>query len=330
MADILLEGRDLTKHYPVTRGLLQRTVGWVRAVDGISFTIERGKTLSLVGESGAGKTTTAKAVLLLERLTSGTILFEGKDLYQFSRSELKTQYRPRVQYVQQNPWSSMNPRMRLRDIIAEPLVVNTKLSKKEIRNRVMEILGQVGLDPKSIDHYPHEFSGGQRQRIAVARALALNPDLVLLDEPVSALDVSIRAQIMNLLKDLQEQRKLSYLVIAHNLATVRYMSHSVAIMYLGQIVESGDAEEIFGKPAHPYTRALISASMLTLPEEGAGKVQQIILTGEMPSPMNPPSGCRFHTRCAEATEACARDVPEMVSVGKNHQVKCHHCIAIGS
>jgi len=329
MADILLEGRDLTKHYPVTRGLLQRTIGWVRAVDGISFTIERGKTLSLVGESGAGKTTTAKAILLLERLTSGTILFEGKDLYKFSQAELKEKYRPRVQYVQQNPWSSMNPRMRLRDIVAEPLVCNTSLSQKEIRNRVMELLGQVGLDPNSIDRYPHEFSGGQRQRIAVARALALNPDLVLLDEPVSALDVSIRAQIMNLLKDLQNQRNLSYLVIAHNLATVRYMSHTVAIMYLGQIVEYGDAEQIFGKPAHPYTKALISASMLTLPEEGPGKVQQIILTGEMPSPMNPPSGCRFHTRCAEATEACAREVPEMVSAGKDHQVKCHHCV-VGS
>jgi oligopeptide/dipeptide ABC transporter ATP-binding protein len=323
MADVLLEGRDLTKHYPVTRGFLQRTVGWVRAVDGVSFTIERGKTLSLVGESGAGKTTTAKAILLLERLTSGTILFEGQDLYKFSASELKTKYRPRVQYVQQNPWSSMNPRMRLRDIIAEPLVVNTKLSKKEIRNRVMEILGKVGLDPESIDHYPHEFSGGQRQRIAVARALSLNPDLVILDEPVSALDVSIRAQIMNLLKDLQEQLKLSYLVIAHNLATVRYMSHNVAIMYLGQIVEYGDTEEIFETPMHPYTRALISASMLTLPEdEAAGKVQQIILTGEMPSPMNPPPGCRFHTRCSEARESCSRDVPEMVSVSPNHHVKC--------
>jgi oligopeptide/dipeptide ABC transporter ATP-binding protein len=329
MADILLEGRNLTKHYPVTRGLLQRTVGWVRAVDGVSFTVEKGKTLSLVGESGAGKTTTAKAVLLLERLTSGTILFEGKDLYQFSNSELKAQYRPRVQYVQQNPWSSMNPRMRLRDIIAEPLVCNTKQTKKEIRSRVIEILQRVGLAAEQVDRYPHEFSGGQRQRIAVARALALNPALVILDEPVSALDVSIRAQIMNLLKDLQEQYKLSYLVIAHNLATVRYMSHTVAIMYLGQIVEYGDAEEIFGKPAHPYTKALISASMLTLPEEGAEKVQQIILTGEMPSPMNPPPGCRFHTRCAEATEACARDVPEMITVGKNHQAKCHHCIAAG-
>jgi oligopeptide/dipeptide ABC transporter ATP-binding protein len=322
MADVLLEGRNLTKHYPVTRGLLQRTVGWVRAVDGISFTIDHGKTLSLVGESGAGKTTVAKAILLLERMTSGTLLFEGKDLYKFSASELKTKYRPRVQYVQQNPWSSMNPRMRLRDIIAEPLVINTNLSRQEIRNRVMEILGQVGLDPAGIDHYPHEFSGGQRQRIAVARALGLNPDLIILDEPVSALDVSIRAQIMNLLKDLQGQLELSYLVIAHNLATVRYMSHNMAIMYLGQIVEYGDTEEIFHKPLHPYTRALISASMLTLPEDEAGQAKQIILTGEMPSPMNPPPGCRFHTRCPEAKESCSQDVPEMVSVGKNHQVKC--------
>ncbi len=323
MADVLLEGRNLTKHYPVTRGLLQHVVGWVRAVDGVSFTIERGKTLSLVGESGAGKTTTAKAVLLLERLTSGTILFEGKDLYKFSHSELKTQYRPKIQYVQQNPWSSMNPRMRLRDIIAEPLVTNTKMDRGEIRNRVGELLANVGLDPASIDHYPHEFSGGQRQRIAVARALGLNPSLVVLDEPVSALDVSIRAQIMNLLKDLQDKYNLSYLVIAHNLATVRYMSHDVAIMYLGQIVEYGDTEEVFQKPLHPYTKALISASMLTLPEDEQ-EVKQIILTGEMPSPMNPPSGCRFHTRCAEAKEECSRDIPEMVSVGVKHMVKCHH------
>jgi len=323
MADVLMEGRNLTKHYPVTRGLLQHVVGWVRAVDGVSFTIERGKTLSLVGESGAGKTTTAKAVLLLERLTSGTILFEGKDLYHYSSSELKTQYRPRIQYVQQNPWSSMNPRMRLRDIIAEPLTTNTKMNRSEIRKRVMELLENVGLDPKTIDSYPHEFSGGQRQRIAVARALGLNPSLVVLDEPVSALDVSIRAQIMNLLKDLQNKYNLSYLVIAHNLATVRYMSHDVAIMYLGQIVEYGDTEEVFQRPLHPYTRALISASMLTLPEDEQ-EVKQIILTGEMPSPMNPPSGCRFHTRCAEAREECSRDIPEMVSVGKNHMVKCHH------
>jgi len=323
MAETLLEGRKLTKHYPVTRGLLQRTVGWVRAVDGVSFTVEQGKTLSLVGESGAGKTTTAKMVLLLERLTSGSILFQGKDLNRFTPSQLKIEYRPRVQAVQQNPWSSMNPRMRVRDIIAEPLVVNTKQSKNEIRSRVLELLEQVGLRSDHADHYPHEFSGGQRQRIAVARALALNPSLVVLDEPVSALDVSIRAQIMNLLKDLQVKHNLSYLVIAHNLATVRYMSHSVAIMYLGQIVEYGEAEELFERPLHPYTRALISASLLTLPEDEGQEAKQIILSGEMPSPLNPPPGCRFHTRCTETQDICSNVVPELRVVGQQ-RVRCHH------
>ncbi len=322
MADILLEGRDLKKYYPVTKGILQRTVGWVRAVDGVSFTIERGKTLSLVGESGAGKTTVAKQILLLEQLTSGTILFEGKDVYKFTKSQLKTEYRPRVQSVQQNPWSSMNPRMRVRDIVAEPLVVNTKHSKEQIQSRVQELLKQVGLAPNHTDYYPHEFSGGQRQRIAVARALALNPSLVVLDEPVSALDVSIRAQIMNLLKDLQEQYNLSYLVIAHNLATVRFMSHSVAIMYLGQIVEYGEAEEVFSQPLHPYTRALMSASILKLPEDEDQKITPIILSGEMPSPLNPPPGCRFHTRCAEAIDICSKEEPELRVIGK-HQVRCH-------
>ncbi|UCH42243.1 MAG: dipeptide ABC transporter ATP-binding protein [Dehalococcoidales bacterium] len=325
MSDVILEGRDLKKYYPVTKGLLQRTIGWVRAIDGISFTIERGKTLSLVGESGAGKTTAAKAVLLLERLTSGEILFEDRDIYKFSKSQMKAEYRPRVQSVQQNPWSSMNPRMRVRDIIAEPLVVNTKQTKEQIRKRVLELLEQVGLAPNQADYYPHEFSGGQRQRIAVARALALNPSLVVLDEPVSALDVSIRAQIMNLLKDLQNQFNLSYLVIAHNLATVRFMSHSVAIMYLGQIVEYGDAEELFQHPLHPYTRALISASMLTLPEDAEQGVEQIILKGEMPSPLNPPPGCRFHTRCSETQDICSKEVPEMKEYGKQH-VRCHHVV----
>ncbi len=322
MADVLLEGRDLVKYYPVTKGLLQRTVGYVHAVDGVSFTVERGNTLSLVGESGAGKTTTAKAVLLLERLTSGSIFFEGLEITKLSPSRLKAEYRPRVQSVQQNPWSSMNPRMRIRDIIAEPLAVNTKQSKKQIQGRVMEMLEKVGIGADCASHYPHEFSGGQRQRIAVARALALNPSLLVLDEPVSALDVSIRAQIMNLLIDLQKEHGLSYLVIAHNLATVRYMSHTVAIMYLGQIVEYGEAEDLFQNPLHPYTRALISASMLTLPEDGQKDAQPIILTGEMPSPINPPAGCRFHTRCAEAMEKCSRDVPDMVQIGR-HWVKCH-------
>jgi len=322
MADVLLEGRDLVKHYPVRKGLLQRTVGWVRAVDGISFTIERGKTLSLVGESGAGKTTTAKQVLLQEKPTSGTIFFEGEDLNLLSRAQLKKEYRPRLGSVQQNPWSSMDPRMKVRDVIAEPLVVNTKQNKQEIRSRVAELMEEVGLDPENAGNYPHEFSGGQRQRIAVARAMALNPSLVVLDEPVSALDVSIRAQIMNLLKDLQGQYNLSYMVIAHNLATVRYMSHTVAIMYLGQIMEYGEAEDLFLNPLHPYTKALISASMLTLPEDEEKGAKQIILPGEMPSPMNPPLGCRFHTRCTEAMPECGQTVPSLRDVGGGHKVAC--------
>jgi oligopeptide/dipeptide ABC transporter ATP-binding protein len=323
MAEALLEGRELTKHYPVTKGLLHRTLGWVRAVDGVSFTVERGRTLSLVGESGAGKTTTAKAVLLLEKPTSGSIFFNGRNLDQFTQSQLKTEYRPQVQAVQQNPWSSMNPRMRVRDIIGEPLVVNARQSRRETRIRVSELLDQVGLRPDHADHYPHEFSGGQRQRIAVARALALNPSLVVLDEPVSALDVSIRAQIMNLLKDLQAKYDLSYLVIAHNLATVRYMSHTVAIMYMGQIVEYGEAEKLFERPLHPYTRALISASLLTLPEDEVQETQRIILSGEMPSPMNPPAGCRFHTRCTETKEICSEVAPELRTIG-SQQIRCHH------
>ena len=323
MADTIIEAINLTKHYPVLKGLLQKTVGYVRAIDGISFTVERGKTLSLVGESGAGKTTTAKMILLLEQLSSGDIIYQGRNLNTFSSREIKELYRPNVQSVQQNPWSSMNPRMRIRDIVGEPLQYNTNKTKQEIRERVVEILDAVGLKAEHANLYPHEFSGGQRQRIAVARALALNPDLVVLDEPVSALDVSIRAQIMNLLKDLQDQYTLSYLVIAHNLATVRYMSHSVAIMYLGEIVEYGETEPLFQNPLHPYTRALISASVLTLPEDETEDVKQIILTGEMPSPLNPPTGCRFHTRCSEASESCSREEPKMITVG-TQQVKCHH------
>jgi len=323
MSDVILEARNIVKHYPVTRGLLQRTVGWVRAVDGVSFTVEDGKTLSLVGESGAGKTTIAKQILLLERLTSGNIFFQGKDIYKYSASELKKNYRPNIQTVQQNPWSSMNPRMRVRDVVGEPIFVNTKLPKNEVYQDVGKLLEQVGIGAEGMSRYPHEFSGGQRQRIAVARAMALHPELLVLDEPVSALDVSIRAQIMNLLKDLQTQYNLSYLVIAHNLATVRYMSHSIAIMYLGQLVEYGESEVLFRNPLHPYTRALISASQLTLPEDAKDSSKQIILSGEMPSPLNPPSGCRFHTRCTEVMDICSKEIPEMKTIG-TQQVKCHH------
>jgi oligopeptide/dipeptide ABC transporter ATP-binding protein len=316
----LLEGQHLQKHFPITRGLaLQRTVGWVRAVEDVSFRIPAGQTLSLVGESGAGKTTVARSVLLLEPLSAGKLLFRGRDVSTFGRADLK-EYRSNVQAVFQDPWASMNPRMRVRSIVAEPLVVNTKLSRREIQDKVVDLLAQVGLRRDQVDLYPHEFSGGQRQRIAVARALALNPQLVVLDEPVSALDVSIRAQIMNLLKDIQTSYGLSYLMIAHNLATVRYMSHAVAIMYLGEVVEYGEGDELFDEPLHPYTRALLSAALPTHPDD---ETEEIVLSGEMPSPINPPTGCHFHPRCPHAMDICREVAPTPITVGGSHQVSCH-------
>src|SRR6202165_1940291 len=316
----VLEAQHLRKHVAVTRGLaLQRTVGWVRAVEDVSFAVRHGETLSLVGESGAGKTTVARTVLLLEKLSGGRLLFHGKDVSTFGRTELK-EYRSNVKAVFQDPWGSMNPRMRVKTIVAEPLVVNTTLTKREIQRKVLELLAQVGLRPDQADLYPHEFSGGQRQRIAVARALALNPQLVVLDEPVSALDVSIRAQIMNLLKDIQTAFGLSYLLIAHNLATVRYMSHAVAIMYLGEIVEYAEGDELFEQPLHPYTQALVSAA---LPAHADEERQEIVLSGEMPSPLNPPSGCHFHPRCPYAMDVCRQVAPAVVRSGSSHQVSCH-------
>ena len=316
----LLEAQHLKKYFPVTRGLaLQRTVGWVRAVDDVSFAIQPGETLSLVGESGAGKTTVARAVLLLENLSGGKLLFHGKDVGTLGGLELKD-YRSNVQAVFQDPWGSMNPRMRVKTIVGEPLVVNTNLGKGEIRHKVLDLLAQVGLRADQAELFPHEFSGGQRQRIAVARALALNPRLVVLDEPVSALDVSIRAQIMNLLKDIQTEYGLSYLLIAHNLATVRYMSHAVAIMYLGQIVEYGEGDELFEQPLHPYTKALMSAALPAHPDE---VIEEIVLQGEMPSPLNPPTGCHFHPRCPAAMAICRKVAPEVIRIGKTHTVSCH-------
>jgi peptide/nickel transport system ATP-binding protein len=316
----VLEGRHLKKHFPVTKGLaLLRTVGWVRAVEDVSFAIRPGETLSLVGESGAGKTTVARTVLLLEKLSGGNLLFHGKDVSQFGRAELK-EYRSNVQAVFQDPWGSMDPRMRVKTIVAEPLVVNTTLTKGEIRHKVLDLLAQVGLRTDQADLYPHEFSGGQRQRIAVARALALNPQLVVLDEPVSALDVSIRAQIMNLLKDIQTAFGLSYLLIAHNLATVRYMSHAVAIMYLGRIVEYAEGDELFANPLHPYTKALMSAALPAHPDDAT---EEIVLSGEMPSPLNPPRGCHFHPRCPAAMDVCREVAPPVTQIGSAHQVSCH-------
>jgi len=318
----LLKVEGLRKYFPVAKGLLfMRVVGWIKAVDGISFAIKEGQTFGLVGESGCGKTTTARLILLLERPTAGAILFQGKDVTKAGAKDVK-RYRTCVQAVFQDPYSSLNPRMRIGSIIAEPLIVNNSLPRKELNERVGWLLEQVGLPPAARDLYPHEFSGGQRQRIALARALALNPKLIILDEPVSALDVSIRAQIMNLFKDLQQQLNLAFLLIAHNLATIRYMSHRVGVMYLGKLVEQADGEELFCHPLHPYTRALLSAALPSHPDTAK---EEIILSGEVPSPLNPPPGCRFHPRCfAPKGKICALEEPELKEVSPDHWVACHH------
>jgi oligopeptide/dipeptide ABC transporter ATP-binding protein len=321
MADTpLLSVQNLKKHFPVTKGLLlMKTIGWVKAVDDISFTLQQGETLALVGESGCGKTTTAKLILRLEQPTSGEVLIDGKDVHALSGNDLKD-YRTMVQAVFQDPWSSLSPRMRVRNIVAEPLVINQKVSRAQIDERVKEVMASVGLRPEQANLYPHEFSGGQRQRIAMASALISHPKLIILDEPVSALDVSIRAQIMNLLVDLQQQYNVSYLVIAHHLATTRYMAHEVAVMYLGKIVEKARTEELFNNPLHPYTKALFSAALPSHPDI---EREEIILRGEVPSPINPPSGCRFHPRCPLAKPECATVEPEEKLMAAGHMVACH-------
>jgi len=288
-------------------------------VDGVSLDIGRHETISVVGESGCGKTTMAKLILQLEEPTAGRILFEGDDVRDLKGQE-RRRYRASVQAVFQDPWSSLNPRMRAGAIVAEPLVLNLRLTKAERDERVAQLLVAVGLDPAAAESFPHEFSGGMRQRVAVARALALRPSLIVLDEPVSALDVSIRAQIMNLLKDLQAQFGMAYLLIAHDLATVRYLSHRVVVMYLGQIVETAPAEQLFTEPLHPYTRALVSAAVRTRPGE---KQEQILLEGEPPSPTNPPAGCRFHPRCPFAFDRCRQEAPVLRQLGLAHEAACH-------
>ena len=317
----LLKVVNLEKKFPIQRGLLKRTVGQIHAVDGVSFEIAHGETLGLVGESGCGKSTTARLILRLLDPTSGEIFFNGKEIHTLSRSEIRKE-RKDMQIVFQDPYASLNPRMTIRQIVAEPLIVHG-LAKNDADPAVDEMIELCGLSREFGNRYPHEFSGGQRQRVGIARALITRPKLVVLDEPVSALDVSVQAQILNLLDDLREKFNFSYLFVAHDLSVVSHISSRVAVMYLGKIVEIGSREEIFNNPRHPYTKALISAVPLANPkQERIRKTSRIVLTGDVPSPANPPSGCRFRTRCWKVQEACSTTEPALLKIG-NSEVACH-------
>ena len=318
----LLEVRNLVKHFPITRGLLKRTVGQVKAVDDISYSVMRGETFGLVGESGCGKSTTARLVLRLMRPTSGQVFLNGNDITSID-AEATREMRKDLQIVFQDPYASLNPRMTVRQIVAEPMIVQGT-SKADAYLRVDELLVMCGLAREHAARYPHEFSGGQRQRVGVARALANGPKVVFLDEPVSALDVSIQAQIVNLLEDLQNELGLTYVFIAHDLSVVAHISDRIGVMYLGKIVETGTRESVFGAPSHPYTKALMSAVPLPDPRaERARKRDRIVLAGDLPSAADPPSGCRFRTRCWKATDLCAQEEPALIDRGQGHPVACH-------
>ncbi|CDN51961.1 ABC transporter ATP-binding protein [Neorhizobium galegae] len=317
----LLEVRDLVKHFGAIRKVDGRDVGTVKAVDGISLTIARGETVGLVGESGCGKSTAGRAILQLHRPTSGAVLFEGRDLTRLSEREMR-HMRRRMQMIFQDPYASLNPKMTVARIVGEPLVIHNLLPQKQRQARVVELLELVGLKADAVNRYAHEFSGGQRQRIGIARALAADPDLIVCDEPVSALDVSIQAQIVNLLEDLQKRLGVAYLFIAHDLSVVRHISNRVAVMYLGRIVEIAESDKLYEEPLHPYTRALLSA--IPIPDPVIEKQRKrIILSGDIPSPVNPPSGCRFRTRCPVAMEICAQVDPVCIEHRDGHRVACH-------
>ena len=317
--DVLLKVENLKKYFPIKGGVMQRTVGYVKDVDGVSFEIKRGETLGLVGESGCGKSTTGRTILNLLEKTEGKIYFEGKDLDELSKSQLR-KMRPKMQLIFQDPYSSLNPRMTVGKIIGEALLNHKMVSKNDLREKVLETMKICGLAPYQIDRYPHEFSGGQRQRIGIARALILNPDFIVADEPVSALDVSIQAQIINLLQDLKKEKNFSYLFISHDLSVVEHICDKVGVMYLGSLVELASSDEIFKNPLHPYTKALMSA--IPIPDPTV-KRERIILTGDIPSPANPPKGCKFHTRCPYATDKCKEENPEYREVSEGHFVACH-------
>ena len=317
--ETLLEVSDLKKHFPIRGGVLGRTVGYVYAVDGVSFKIGKGETMGLVGESGCGKTTVGRCILRLIEPTAGEILFEGLDITGIDDKQM-AKLRPKMQIVFQDPYASLNPRMTIKDIVGEPMLVNGVARGLELRRRVLELLLMVGLAEDHMNRFPHEFSGGQRQRIGVARALSLNPEFVVLDEPTSSLDVSVQAQTLNMLQDLQRKLDLTYLFISHNLSVIKHMSERIAVMYLGKIVEIASKAELFRTQLHPYTQALFAAIPIPDPEISR---ERIVLGGDVPSPVNPPSGCRFHPRCPKMIPICKEQEPQLIEVTKHHYVACH-------
>ncbi len=319
--DVLLRVENLKMHFPIFRGVLRRQVGAVHAVDGVSFDVMRGETLGLVGESGCGKSTTGRTILQLYKATGGNVIFDGVDLVSLKAEEMR-KTRRKIQMIFQDPYASLNPRMTVADIVAEPMVVHSVATGKEIKERVDYLLDVVNLNPAFASRYPHEFSGGQRQRIGIARALALQPSFIVCDEPISALDVSIQAQVVNLLEDLQKQFNLTYLFIAHDLSMVRHISKRVAVMYLGVIMELANRDDLYREPLHPYTQALLSAVPIPDPVADAQR-KRVLLEGDVPSPVNPPSGCRFRTRCPIADKICAESRPDFREVKPGHFVACH-------